>query len=36
MKQYHTLSKVRRKKKRYINGAEPFVAPHESSVNHKL
>lgn len=28
MKQYHILSKVRRKKKKYINGAEPVVAPH--------
>lgn len=28
MKQYHILSKVRRKKKKYINGAEPMVAPH--------
>ena len=28
MKQYHILSKVRRKKKKYMNGAEPVVAPH--------
>lgn len=27
MKQYHILLKVRRKKKKYINGAEPMVAP---------
>lgn len=28
MKQYYILSKVRRKKKKYMNGAEPIVAPH--------
>ncbi len=28
MKQYHILSKVHRKKKKYMNGAEPVVAPH--------
>lgn len=28
MRQNHILSKVRRKKKKYINGAEPMVAPH--------
>ncbi|WP_241138709.1 IS3 family transposase [Bacillus mycoides] len=28
MRQYHILSKVRRKKKKYMNGAEPVVAPH--------
>ncbi len=28
MNKYHILSKVRRKKKKYINGAEPVVAPH--------
>ncbi|ETT83470.1 transposase [Bacillus mycoides FSL H7-687] len=28
MKQYHILSKVRRKKKKYINGVEPMVSPH--------
>ncbi|EJQ43678.1 hypothetical protein IEQ_05006 [Bacillus cereus BAG6X1-2] len=28
MKQYHILSKVHRKKKKYINGAEPVVDPH--------
>ncbi len=28
MKQYHILSKVRRKKKKYIHGAEPVVAPY--------
>lgn len=28
IKQYHIHSKVRRKKKKYINGAEPVVATH--------
>ncbi|MGE1125730.1 IS3 family transposase, partial [Bacillus wiedmannii] len=28
MRQNHILSKVRRKKKKYMNGAEPVVAPH--------
>ncbi len=28
MKRYHILSKESRKKKKYINGAEPVVAPH--------
>jgi transposase InsO family protein len=28
MNQYHILSKVPRKKKKYINGAEPAVTPH--------
>ncbi|EJV44004.1 putative transposase [Bacillus toyonensis] len=28
MNKYHILSKVRRKKKKYINGTEPVVAPH--------
>lgn len=28
MRSYHVLSKVRRKKKKYISGAEPVIAPH--------